>query len=288
MIQMKKLLCGLLIICTVFTGITVESQTVQAKNTESVDVYAKTEKEFYQYINTFFKGDYKELRIHFKEDNFKIDEYKEGINGGNSVLNRLSPFHDDVIYSSGSSQYTLFLGHSDSQNKAKKLEKKANSIIKKIIKPNMSKQQKITAIAKYMKKNVTYDYAGLKKASEYAKSNNITSFTLEQFHKFTDMFSAYGALCKGKSVCEGYSRAFNLLARKANIPSIHVTTDVHAWNIYKIGNKYYEIDTTRQETKGHLLTKKSQFKEKKIYKDLFKYVVLGTNKVEMTPYNLEI
>ena len=107
----------------------------------------------------------------------------------------------------------------------------------------------------------------------------------EGLRKYSYLFSAYGALCQGKSACNGYSRAFNLLARKAGIPSIKVINDNHAWNVYKIGNKYYEIDTTKKQTKGRLVTSKSEFMEKDIYKDLLnRYIVLGTDTVKMQPY----
>ena len=252
---------------------------------DTYNVYAYTEKEFYQYVNKFMKGNYKELIIHVPKDEFKIDEYKQGINTHNTVMDVLSPLHFEIMgqYDNGDYEYRLYYFLDDGQTKAKKLEKKANQIIKKIIKLNMTDEQKITAITTYMNKHCKYV------SDEYCEYinciNNKKISTLERMQKYSYLFSAYGVLCQGKSTCDGYSRAFNLLARKAGIPSIQVINGGHAWNVYQIGNNYYEIDTTHKETEGHLITGEPEFKEKDIYKDLLeKYVVLGTDKVKMKSY----
>ena len=59
---------------------------------------------------------------------------------------------------------------------------------------------------------------------------------------------AYGALVDGKAVCEGYTRAFQLLCNKANIDCVLLSgtadSDNHAWNGVKIGGDWYQIDVT--------------------------------------------
>ncbi len=63
--------------------------------------------------------------------------------------------------------------------------------------------------------------------------------------------SAYSAIVNKKSVCAGYSKAFQLIMRKLNISAYYVVgyanTD-HAWNIIKINNKYYNVDLTWNDT----------------------------------------
>lgn len=65
---------------------------------------------------------------------------------------------------------------------------------------------------------------------------------------------AYGALVDGNAVCEGYSRAFQLLCNKANIDCVMVSGTVdntnHAWNCVKIGGEWYQIDVTWNDTDG--------------------------------------
>lgn len=51
------------------------------------------------------------------------------------------------------------------------------------------------------------------------------------------------------------------------------------------GNDYYEIDTTKKQITGTLITDEPEFNEKDIYKDLIdRYVVLGMDRVKMKPY----
>lgn len=273
--------------CIILASQLIYAQVAVAQDNASItNVYAATQKDFYRYLNEFTKGGYASLTIHFDKGVFAVDEYRKGNSTENTVLSEVSPFHTDMIgiYLEGSSQYYLRYMYDDSQSKAQRVEKRANAIIAKIIRPNMTKQQRVTAIARYMKKNIRYNSDGVKKMNQYVKDNKIKAFTTEQQYPFEDMFSAYGALCKGRCVCEGYTRAFNLLARKAGVPAVLASTKLHAWSIYKINGKYYEIDTTKAETKGHLVRKTKKFAQQNIYKKLFSYVITGSEHVEMTPY----
>lgn len=69
-------------------------------------------------------------------------------------------------------------------------------------------------------------------------------------------FTAYGALCKGSAVCQGYSMLFYRMCKEAGL-SVRVITgtgdgQLHAWNIVKSsGDGYYNVDCTwdGQDTK---------------------------------------
>lgn len=57
--------------------------------------------------------------------------------------------------------------------------------------------------------------------------------------------SVYGALVKGKALCEGYAKAFSYLCNIAGIENMIVTgyTGVdHMWNMVKLEGKWYHID----------------------------------------------
>ncbi len=63
--------------------------------------------------------------------------------------------------------------------------------------------------------------------------------------------SAYSALVNGDTVCAGYARAFQYLMQQAGIPCYYCTGysgENHAWNIIKIGNEYYNVDVTWDDT----------------------------------------
>ena len=62
-------------------------------------------------------------------------------------------------------------------------------------------------------------------------------------------FHAYGALMKGKSVCQGYAYAFKLLCDQAQIPCWIVTgyygDEPHAWNYVWLDGAYYLVVTVQ-------------------------------------------
>ncbi len=63
-----------------------------------------------------------------------------------------------------------------------------------------------------------------------------------------EYFSAYGAIVYGEAVCEGYSKAMQLLLTKAGFScrTIRGTAgDVeHMWNLVKINGSWYQLDAT--------------------------------------------
>ncbi len=60
--------------------------------------------------------------------------------------------------------------------------------------------------------------------------------------------SAYDSLIKGKAICEGYSRAIQILLNAVDIDNYIVTGDgesePHMWNIVEIDNLNYHLDAT--------------------------------------------
>lgn len=74
--------------------------------------------------------------------------------------------------------------------------------------------------------------------------------------------TAYGALCLGEAVCEGYAEAFALLMEMGGVPCLVVTGDAenggqtehHAWNLVYVNDKWYHVDLTWDDgfiTKKH-------------------------------------
>lgn len=67
--------------------------------------------------------------------------------------------------------------------------------------------------------------------------------------------TAYGCLVEGEANCEGYAKAFDLLAAELGLKSALITgtTDSgenHAWNQVKVGTNWYNIDVTWADTDG--------------------------------------
>lgn len=77
----------------------------------------------------------------------------------------------------------------------------------------------------------------------------------------------YGAITKGKSVCQGYANTFTLLAEELEIPVIKLrgydkrSKEYHVWNVVYVEKNgvldWYHVDVTWNDTSGsnkHLLS----------------------------------
>ncbi len=100
-------------------------------------------------------------------------------------------------------------------------------------------ESRFKAAHKYLLNACSYDYEGY-------ENDNISD----------DSYTAYGALIKGKAVCEGYAAAMNLLCDALDIPSYGVTglapnsTLRHMWVAVLIDGKMYFSDPTRDDPGG--------------------------------------
>lgn len=103
--------------------------------------------------------------------------------------------------------------------------------------PGKSDYDKLCIIYDYLVENVDYDYA----------HRNNDSYKLKH--------SAYAALCKGTSVCQGYALALYRLALECGIDCrlIMGTSkgEDHAWNIAELEGEYYLLDATWDSTEGN-------------------------------------
>lgn len=99
---------------------------------------------------------------------------------------------------------------------------------------NKSDYEKVKAVYDYICNNVTYDHDGL---AEYNAGRE--DYTL---------FSAWKALTKGTSVCQGYANLFYRLMLELGVDNRIISGTgnggAHAWNIVKLGGLYYNLDAT--------------------------------------------
>ena len=97
-----------------------------------------------------------------------------------------------------------------------------------------SDYEKVKAIHDYICKNVSYDYEHLGNPS------------------YKTQYTAYGALIDHKAVCQGYAMLFYRMCLEAGIDARIISgiadngddTGAHAWNIVRLGGKYYYVDVT--------------------------------------------
>lgn len=98
-------------------------------------------------------------------------------------------------------------------------EQVAESVVKTVLKPNMTDYQKYMTLA------------------TVARAGYDTTYQ-------ADSYTAYGDLIKGRAVCSGMARAFRLLCDKAKLPCKNVisTKKNHEWNMVFVENNWYHID----------------------------------------------
>ena len=155
-------------------------------------------------------------------DAMKCDESSTGQEGDALIYGYAGC---DVSYSNaGYIQYTM-LYHSDAEQEAKLTAAVAEAMTTLQLN-GLSEAKKITKIHDYICNNVDYAY----------------NSTEEQ------IYTAYGALCTGKAVCQGYAVLFYRLCKEAGL-SVRIISGTgnggaHAWNIVRIGSKYYNVDCT--------------------------------------------
>ena len=99
------------------------------------------------------------------------------------------------------------------------------------------------------------DYEKAKKIYDYIAIN--VSYDYEHIGDSSYMLShtAYAALIQETAVCQGYASLFYRMAHEAGL-SVRIVTgsvdgEAHAWNMVKIGDLYYYVDTTHASSSGN-------------------------------------
>lgn len=112
---------------------------------------------------------------------------------------------------------------------SQEMNNKINAIIK-AMPSGMNEFDRELYLYDYLIKNCVYD-------DEAVSNQNIWQ-----------AFSAYGALINGKAVCEGYSRAMQLLSSYSGLHCMLLTGNSkgtgHMWNVMKINGNWYHLDIT--------------------------------------------
>lgn len=122
-----------------------------------------------------------------------------------------------------------------------KCEKQLNKKVKKFV--NSVKENKTD----FEKELAAHDF--VIKSCEY-ESN---------FHDSdSEPYTAYGALVSKRAVCQGYTKAFQLLLSKVGINSINISgvseKQNHIWNAVFIENDWYYVDITWNDNNMHNLS----------------------------------
>lgn len=112
----------------------------------------------------------------------------------------------------------------------------AKAILKDICNDNMSNVDKVYAIYTWLVNNVKYDHY----AADESEAGRIDGNESREY----DSWFAEGVFNNRKAVCEGYAKAFLIMAKLENIPCIYVTGNNHAWNKVYVNGDWFAIDAT--------------------------------------------
>ena len=94
-------------------------------------------------------------------------------------------------------------------------------------------------------------YSSIYDKEKFVHDTLITNNKYDKNEKLNQ--SAYSALVKGKTVCAGYSRAFQIIMNKLGIRTYFISGDSngdHSWNIIELEDEYYNVDLTWDNQKN--------------------------------------
>ncbi len=135
--------------------------------------------------------------------------------------------------------YTLELHYEyyDTAAQENQVASAVSSFVNKVDKNSLSDYEVLKRVHDYICDSCTYDYDT---ANGTANSDDTA-------------YSAYGALVRGKAVCQGYALAFYRICREFGYSCRIITSTYntslftvsgHAWNLVQINGKYYYVDCT--------------------------------------------
>lgn len=205
----------------------------------------ESRKELCDFIEEQLKAGEDEMRAYVSKDVTEeqfsnLNEYLDGYYGKVDKYSYKKSwkqgYYSVVLYGEISDNYYAEniikkkIDKSDAPKTAVKLANKAKHILKKIIDDDMTDYEKELAIHDYIVANGKYGY--------------LSNDDMDQ------SYCAYGILVKGKGVCQAYAEATQLLLNLCDIESEIIvgtgtqTGENHAWNLVKLGGKWYQLDAT--------------------------------------------
>lgn len=148
---------------------------------------------------------------------YSWDEYKKSISGYYLYSNSKYYYYLTITYS-----FTYYTTYTQEL----RLDKDISKYISNNINKSDSDFKKISIIYNYISNNVKYN-------------KNIGDIK----------HSAYSAYENKSAICQGYSTLLYKMLKEADIEDVRVIRSAtHSWNIVRIGNKYYHLDSTWEAT----------------------------------------
>lgn len=120
--------------------------------------------------------------------------------------------------------------------KSLEIKHKLQEIVQTEITEDMSEEERIWALSKYIMDNMEYDH-------DLAKHDNDSSENIKRGWGE----SLYYSVMEGEGVCEGYATYAQNLFTEAGITSYKIDGFAHTWNLVEIDDEYYYVDLTKSD-----------------------------------------
>ena len=156
----------------------------------------------------------------------------------------------DSRTNAGTTSFDIYVAYFTELSWENTVDREIASVLSELNVYSASDYEKICAVHDYITKNITYDYA-------HVDDNYSDYYPLQ--------YTAYGALTKHTVVCKGYALLFQRLMTELGIESYCISSGSmnHAWNVVRLGSKFYYVDVTwdtTENTRNYLLRGTSDFK----------------------------
>ncbi len=204
-----------------------------------------TEAEKEQFLEDLYAGMLRrdsEIILYYYGDNEEMQEFVTGAvkkiyemdkKDTSSDFDYMRYVHkvSNILMSGWGKKYKIVyqMEYLESKHETELVDEEVGRILKKIIKKNMTAPQKIRKIHDYVVEHVEYDTS-------------------------TNRNSPYAALYNRSSACQGYATLIYKMMTEAGVPCRVITGSakggLHAWNIVKIKDKWYNIDATWDDPVG--------------------------------------
>ena len=191
----------------------------------SEEVYNYTKNEFLAYANEMLSA----AMEHNSSDSMRGGDYLAFTHGGWQV--GWKTFKSTAENSQYCTYIQFKMTYYTSADEEAWVDEQVSKLVNEWKSMEMTEYQTICTIQDYLCETVEYDRDHLKDET------------------YKTQFTAFAAL-KGKAVCQGYANLFYRLAREMGIDARIISGQSinHAWNIVKLGDIYYNIDATWDDT----------------------------------------
>ncbi len=225
-----------LLLCILLMNSLIFSQVVTAATTKNRDEFTK---ELYKAVTnrkskvtiTYTGNDGAKVFDEF--DDLLAKAYQIDDEDTSSDADYLQGLFKSYTLSSNGTKFNIKFEYYETLEQTKVVDNQIKKVLKSLDVSSMSAYGKVKAIHDYIINKVEYD---------------------------TDLksFSAYDGLINNSTVCNGYALLFYKMATEAGVPCKVITGEAkvdgketqHAWNIVKLGKKWYLIDLTWDDPIG--------------------------------------